>query len=228
LDSYLLINILLCYNDYTYFYITKLSFFAHLNQLSDHLGNFRCRMYEGRMKRIKIWDKEFVRSLTYTDIKLAIQRMAREIRRDMEGKQVLFICILNGAFMFASELMKVVELTDSEITFLKLSSYSGTVSTGEVKELIGLNEAVEGRTIVILEDIVDTGNTVCQIHDQLVRKGATDVKIATLLFKPATFKINMDIAYVGFEIPNEFIVGFGLDYERRGRNLKDIYTLVNE
>jgi hypoxanthine phosphoribosyltransferase len=180
------------------------------------------------MKRIKLWEKEFEISLSYEDIQTAITGMAEKMVKDLEGKETLFICILNGAFMFASELMKKVELTDAEISFLKLASYSGTNSTGEIKELIGLNEEVAGRTIVILEDIVDSGHTMRGVKDQLIQKGAKEVKIATLLFKPDALKVDLTLDYVGLVIPNDFIVGFGLDYDRRGRNFKDIYTLVQE
>ena len=180
------------------------------------------------MKRIKIWDKEFEITLNYSDIQQAIKQIAEKMKVDLEGKETLFICILNGAFMFAAELMKEVELNDSEISFLKLSSYSGIGSTGDVKELIGVNEVIEGRTIVILEDIVDTGQTVKKVYDQLIGKGAREVKIAALLFKPDALKVNINIDYTGIVIPNDFIVGFGLDYNRRGRNLKDIYTLVKK
>ena len=178
------------------------------------------------MKRVKLWDKEFEISLPYADIQLAIKQMAEKMKTDLEGKETLFICILNGAFMFASELMKELELTDAEISFLKLASYIGTSSSGEVKELIGLNEVITGRTVVILEDIVDTGHTIKGVIEQLVGKGAKEVKVATLLFKPDALKVDIKLDYVGLEIPNDFIVGFGLDYDRRGRNLKDIYTLV--
>jgi len=180
------------------------------------------------MKRIKVWDKEFEISLNYSDIQHAIKQIAKKMKVDLKGKETLFICILNGAFMFAAELMKQVELNDSEISFLKLSSYSGIGSTGDVTELIGVNEAIANRTIVILEDIVDTGQTVKKVYDQLIRKGAMEVKIATLLFKPDALKVNINIDYTGIVIPNDFIVGFGLDYNRRGRNLKDIYTLVKK
>lgn len=183
---------------------------------------------ERRMKRIKLWDKEFEISLSYEEIQTAITGMAEKMIVDLEGKETLFICILNGAFMFASELMKKVELTDAEISFLKLASYSGTNSIGEVKELIGLNEEVAGRAIVILEDIVDSGHTMRGVKDQLIQKGAKEVKIATLLFKPDALKVDLSLDYVGLVIPNDFIVGFGLDYDRRGRNFKDIYTLVQE
>ncbi len=180
------------------------------------------------MKRVKLWDKEFEISLSNTEIQLAIKQMAEKMKHDMQGKETLFICILNGAFMFASEIMKEVELIDSEISFLKLASYSGTDSTGEVKELIGLNEEIAGRTVVILEDIVDSGQTMKGVIAQLINKGAKEVKIATLLFKPDALKVDITLDYVGISIPNDFIVGFGLDYDRRGRNLKDIYTLVKK
>lgn len=178
------------------------------------------------MKRVKLWDKEFEISLNNADIQLAIKQMANKMRRDLRGKETLFICILNGAFMFASELMKEVELTDAEISFLKLASYSGTGTTGEVKELIGLNEEIKGRNVVILEDIVDTGYTIKAVIAQMIKKGAKEVKIATLLFKPEALKADIKLDYVGIKIPNDFIVGFGLDYDRRGRNLRDIYSLI--
>jgi hypoxanthine phosphoribosyltransferase len=178
------------------------------------------------MKRVKLWDKEFEISIPNTDIQIAIKQMTDTMKKDLEGKETLFICILNGAFMFAAELMKELELTDAEISFLKLASYSGLGSTGEVKELIGLNEVITGRTVVILEDIVDTGFTIKGVIEQLIEKGAKEVKVATLLFKPDALKVNIKPDYIGIEIPNDFIVGFGLDYDRRGRNLKDIYTLV--
>lgn len=180
------------------------------------------------MKRIKLWDKEFEISLSNADIQLAIKQMADKMKSDLEGKETLFICILNGAFMFAAELMKELELNDAEISFLKLASYSGTSSTGEVKELIGLNEEITGRTVVVLEDIVDSGYTVQQVIGQLFSKGAKEVKIAALLFKPDALKVDIKLDYTGIRIPNDFIVGFGLDYNRRGRNFKDIYTLVKE
>ncbi len=180
------------------------------------------------MKRVKLWDREFEKSLRNSEIQLAIQEMAGKMKDDLEGKEVLFLCILNGAFMFASELMKQLELVDAEISFLKLSSYSGSHSTGDIEELIGLNEVIAGRTVVILEDIVDTGQTIMTVFNQLLKKGAKEVKIATLLFKPQSLKVNIHLDYVGITIPNDFIVGFGLDYNRRGRNLKDIYTLVTE
>lgn len=180
------------------------------------------------MKRVKLWDKEFEISIPFVEIQAAIKQMAVKMKPDLEGKEPLFICILNGSFMFASDLMKELELTDAEISFLKVASYSGTNSTGEIKELIGLNENLSGRTVVILEDIVDSGHTMVDVVAQIKSKGAKEVKVATMLFKPAALKTQIKLDYVGKEIPNDFIVGYGLDYDRRGRNLKDIYTLVKE
>ena len=180
------------------------------------------------MRRIRLWDKEFEVSLPNADIQAAIKKMAIKMESDLKGKETLFVCILNGAFMFAAELLKELELTDAEITFLKLASYSGISSTGDVKELIGLNEVITGRTVVVLEDIIDSGHTIKGVIEQVIAKGAKEVKIATLLFKPEALKEDIRIDYVGLVIPNDFIVGFGLDYDRRGRNLKDIYTLVKE
>ena len=178
------------------------------------------------MKRIKLWDKEFEISLPFEEIQVAIKKMAVQMRVDLEGKNTLFVCILNGSFIFAADLMKELELNDAEISFLKLASYAGTASTGEIKELIGLNENIKDRTVVILEDIVDSGHTIADVVSQISERGAREVKIATLLFKPAAMKTKVHLDYVGLEIPNDFIVGYGLDYDRRGRNLKDIYTLV--
>lgn len=179
------------------------------------------------MKRIKLWDKEFEISLPFEEIQLAIRHMALKMKSDLEGKEPLFICILNGAFMFASDLMKELDLPDAEITFLKIASYTGTNSNGVARELIGLNEAITGRTIVILEDIIDSGQTIAGVIGQVLSKGAKEVKIAALLFKPGALKANIVIDYVGIIVQNDFVVGYGLDYDRRGRNLKDIYTLVN-
>jgi len=178
------------------------------------------------MKRIKLWDKEFEISLPFEEIQTAIKKMAAQMKIDLEGKSALFVCILNGSFMFAADLMKELELNDAEISFLKLASYSGTASSGEIKELIGFNEDIKNRTVVILEDIVDSGHTIADVMAQITERGAKEVKIATLLFKPDAMKMKIHLDYVGIVIPNDFIVGYGLDYDRRGRNLKDIYTLV--
>jgi hypoxanthine phosphoribosyltransferase len=178
------------------------------------------------MKRIKLWDKEFEISLPYAEIQAAIKKMSVQMKTDLEGKNVLFVCILNGSFMFAADLMKELELIDAEISFLKLASYVGTSSSGEIKELIGLNESIRDRTVVVLEDIVDSGHTIADVVAQIAARGAKEVKIATLLFKPEAMQKEIHLDYIGLEIPNDFIVGYGLDFDRRGRNFKDIYTLV--
>lgn len=177
------------------------------------------------MKRIQLLDKEFVLSIPASDIKRAIWDMAMKINRDLHDKNPLMVCILNGSFMFSADLMKLIEFP-CEISFVKLSSYHGMESTGEVKQLIGLNENVEGRTVVLLEDIVDTGVTIENLVRQLKTQNPADVKVATLLFKPEACTRDIKLDYVGLEIPNDFIVGYGLDYDGYGRNLPDIYTVV--
>lgn len=179
------------------------------------------------MKRIRLWDKEFELSHSYEEISQAIRKIADCMREDLNGKRPLFICILNGAFMFASDLLKELEMEDAEISFLKISSYQGTNSTGVTRELIGLDEDLTGRTVVILEDIVDSGFTMANVTRQILSKGASEVKIAALLFKPDALKVDITINYSGLVIKNDFVVGYGLDYDRRGRNFKDIYTLVS-
>ena len=179
------------------------------------------------MKRIKLWDKEFELAHSQERIGLVIKAMAEKMRQDLEGKNPLFICILNGAFMFAADLLKELEIPDAEISFLKITSYVGTSSTGNSRELIGLDEDLKDRTVVILEDIVDSGLTMANVIKQILSKGAKEVKIATLLFKPGALKANISIDYTGITIGNDFVVGYGLDYNRRGRNYKDIYTLIS-
>ncbi len=182
---------------------------------------------EKAMKRIRLWDKEFELSLSFEEIRQAIRNIADRMREDLEGKNTLFICILNGAFMFASDLLKELEMEDAEISFLKISSYHGTNSTGIARELIGLDEDLSGRTVVILEDIVDSGLTMASVTKQILSKGAKEVKIAALLFKPDALQVDIAIDYKGLVIKNDFVVGYGLDYNRRGRNFKDIYTLIS-
>ena len=176
------------------------------------------------MKTVKIKDKEFELFLTQQQIEDAIDNVAKQISADMDGKDPLFVCILNGSFMFASELMKRVNIP-SELTFVKMSSYQGTKSSGKIKEIYGLEEDIRGRSVVIVEDIVDTGHTMSLILDQLACDEPADVRIATLLFKPEAMKVEMDIDYVALSIPPDFIVGYGLDYDGYGRNLPDIYKL---
>jgi hypoxanthine phosphoribosyltransferase len=176
------------------------------------------------MKKVILHDKTFVLSIANADIQKAIEKVARQINADMVGECPVFISLLNGAFMFTADLLKLMDLT-CEVSFIKYSSYAGTQSTGQVTELIGLNIDVKNRTVIILEDIIDTGNTIAKLLEDLEPLSPKAVKIATMLYKPAAFKENYKIDYVGMEIPNDFIVGYGLDYNERGRNLKDIYVL---
>ncbi|MEA4851092.1 MAG: hypoxanthine phosphoribosyltransferase [Paludibacter sp.] len=179
------------------------------------------------MPNIQIKDKEFALSIPEEEILKAVKEVGLAINRDLEGTNPLFICVLNGAFMFAGDLMKTINIP-CEITFIKLSSYDGLYTSGTVKEIIGLNESVVGRNVVVVEDIVDTGITMERILSSLKAKGASDIHIATFLQKPDALQKDIKIDYVAMKIPNDFIVGYGLDYDGYGRNLKDIYTVVAE
>lgn len=176
------------------------------------------------MTDLKVLDKEFEISLSSEEIQGRISEMAEELNRDYNGKRPIFLGILNGSFMFASDLFKRISI-DAQITFLKLASYQGTSSTGNVKQLIGMNQEIKDQHIIILEDIVDTGETLDTIMRQLSGYLPASIKIASLLFKPDAYKKKIPIDYIGFRIPNEFIVGYGLDYDGFGRNTEDIYTL---
>ncbi|MFZ5940097.1 MAG: hypoxanthine phosphoribosyltransferase [Bacteroidota bacterium] len=176
-------------------------------------------------KVVRVLDKTFAVSISSDTIQKEIGRMAGEINRDLAAKDPVFLAILNGAFMFASDLFKKLEIP-AQISFLKLASYSGTSSTGHVKQLIGLNQEIKDRVVVVLEDIVDTGVTLDTITRQLAGFQPKEILVATLLHKPEATQKPVKLDYVGFRIPNEFIVGYGLDYDGYGRNLADIYTLV--
>ncbi|MFV0553732.1 MAG: hypoxanthine phosphoribosyltransferase [Mangrovibacterium sp.] len=178
------------------------------------------------MEKIKIHDKEFELFIPYEKIRGNVERIADEMNADLEDKQPLFICILNGSFLFATEIFKRINSLEAEITFVKFASYEGTSTTGNVKQIIGLNENIEGRTVVVLEDIVDTGITIHKVIEQLQALNPAEIKIATLLLKPDALQKEVKIDYVGLEIPTKFIVGYGLDYDGRGRNLIDIYKIV--
>ncbi len=180
------------------------------------------------MKQVKIHDKDFQLFIPHEKIQETVERMAETMNRDLAGKKPLFVCILNGSFMFAAELYKRIELIETEISFVKLASYSGQKTSGEIKQLIGLNEKIEGRTVIILEDIVDSGLTIEHIQEQLQHLNPKEVKIATLLLKPDALKKKVTLDYIGMEIPNDFIVGYGLDYDGYGRNLIDIYSVINK
>lgn len=176
------------------------------------------------MDSIRIKDKEFGIFIPHERIMQAVEEVAASINKDLEGTNPLFICVLNGSFMFAADLLKNITIP-CEVTFVRMASYRGTTSTGALKEIYGLEEEIEGRTIVIIEDIVDTGNTMNLVYDQLTCDNPKEIKIATLLFKPNALKHEVKLDYVALEIPNDFIVGYGLDYDGYGRNLKDIYKI---
>ena len=178
------------------------------------------------MNSIQIKDKRFAVSYKEEDILKQVERVAQELNRDMADKNPLFISVLNGSFMFTADLMKRIEVP-CEISFVKMASYQGDSSTGKVKKLVGLNEDIAGRTVVIVEDIVDTGLTMQRLLETLSEMNPAEIQIATLLLKPEKLKVPLDIKYVAMQIPNDFIVGYGLDYDGLGRNYKDIYTVVN-
>ncbi len=179
------------------------------------------------MKQIKIHDKTFRLYISYEQITSVVENMAEKMNLDLVGKNPLFICILNGAFMFAAELFKRINLMEAEISFVKLASYQGDKTSGQVKQLIGLNENIEGRTVVVLEDIVDSGLTISSINEVLQKQNPHEVLFASLLIKPDSIKEKVNLDYVGMEIPNDFILGYGLDYNGHGRNLTDIYSEIN-
>ena len=179
------------------------------------------------MSRITINDKTFEPSISEAEIKQRVKDLAQKISRDMEGKNPLFLAVLNGAFIFAADLMREMTIP-CEISFVKLASYQGTTSTGKIKEVIGINENLSGRTIIILEDIVESGLTMKRMIESLGTRNPESVHICTLFFKPDRLKVDLSIDYVAFRIPDDFILGYGLDYDQRGRGLKDVYTLVSD
>ncbi|MDY2640796.1 MAG: hypoxanthine phosphoribosyltransferase [Mediterranea sp.] len=179
------------------------------------------------MSTIKVKEKQFAISIPEAEILTAVQRVADAINHDLEGKEPLFLSVLNGAFMFTADLMKRITIP-CEVSFIKLSSYEGTSSTGQVRQLMGLNQCIKGRTVVIVEDIVDTGLTMQKLLELLQAQEPAEVHIATLLLKPDKLKVPLHIEYAAMQIPNDFIVGYGLDYDGFGRNYKDIYTVVSD
>ena len=177
------------------------------------------------MSIVKIKDKTFKTSISQEEIQQRIKEVAARINKDMEGKNPLFLGVLNGAFMFAADLMREITIP-CEISFVKLASYQGTTSTGKVKEIFGINEDLTDRTVIIIEDIVDTGRTMKQMVESLGTRRLESVHICSLFVKPDKLQEPIDVDYACFSIPNDFIVGYGLDYDQLGRNLKEIYTLV--
>ena len=177
------------------------------------------------MSIVTIKDRTFKTFIPEAEIKQRVKAVAEKINRDMADKNPLLLAVLNGSFMFAADLMRDITIP-CEISFVKLASYQGTTSTGEIKEVIGLNEDIAGRTVIIVEDIVDTGATMKRMIETLGTRNPKSIHICTLLLKPDKLRVPLDIAYTAIEIPNDFILGYGLDYDQQGRNLRDIYTLV--
>jgi len=176
---------------------------------------------------IRILDKSFDVFIEEDKLQAEIRSLADHINKDFEGQEVLFIAVLNGAFMFAADLMKSISL-ECDISFVKMSSYKGVQSTGQVNELIGLNADLKGKKVILLEDIVDTGLTMDKILSLVESHEPSTVKICTLLYKPTAFKGKNEPHYVGFSIPDAFVVGYGLDYNERGRNLGSVYQIKND
>jgi hypoxanthine phosphoribosyltransferase len=177
------------------------------------------------MNNVTIKGKTFRPSITEEEILKSVKKVAERINRDMAGKNPLFLAVLNGSFIFAADLMREITIP-CQVSFVKLASYEGTTSTGKVTEVIGINEDLSGRTIIIVEDIVDTGQTLKRMIETLGTRNPESVHICTLLVKPEKLTVDLNIEYAAMEIPNDFIVGYGLDFDQEGRNLRDIYTIV--
>ncbi len=174
---------------------------------------------------IKIHDKNFKKSISEEEILQRVAAIAREIEADCKYQNPLFLPVLNGSFMFTSDLMKEIDM-NCEMQFVKVKSYTGMHSTQQVKTLIGADMAVSGRTVIIIEDIVDTGATIKELVNQLHHLNPNEIKICSLLFKPTKYKGDLKVDYYGFEIPDDFVIGYGLDYNGLGRNLRHIYTVT--
>ncbi len=171
-----------------------------------------------------IKEKRFVKYIKQEDIDKKVKSMARKINADYKEKTPLFIAILNGSFIFAADIFKEIKI-DCRISFVKVASYEEMESTGNVKQLIGLNENIFQKDVIILEYIIDTGKTITKIYDEFLSLGAASVEIVSLLQKPTALKAPINVKYVGFDIPDKFVLGYGLDYDGLGRNTKDIYQL---
>jgi hypoxanthine phosphoribosyltransferase len=178
------------------------------------------------MNEINLKDKTFEIFIPETEIAAMVHSVANDINNS-RIKNPLFIAVMNGAFLFAADIMRKITIPNTEISFIKLSSYSGTETNGEVNELIGIEDNLSGRNIVVLEDIVDTGITLKKIITLLRKENVADIKVATLLFKPNAYKKDIHIEFIGKSIPDNFVVGYGLDYDELGRNLPHIYKLKN-
>ena len=179
------------------------------------------------MSRVTVKDKTFEVSIPEAQVKERVRELAQQMSRDLEGKNPLFLGVLNGAFIFAADLMREMTIP-CEISFVKLASYQGTTSTGTIKEVIGINEDLTGRTVVIVEDIVESGLTIKRMMEQIGTRNPASVQVCTLFFKPEKLKEDLTLDYVAFSIPNDFIVGYGLDYDQQGRQLRDVYSLCED
>lgn len=179
------------------------------------------------METVRIGDKTFETSITEDEIKKRVKAVARQISEDMQGRNPLLLAVLNGSFIFAADLMREMDIP-CEISFVKLASYQGTTSTGKVKEVIGINEDLTGRTVIIVEDIVETGQTIQRMKETLGTRNPESVHVCTLLLKPDRLELSLDIEYAAFTIDNDFVVGYGLDYNGQGRQLKNIYKLAGQ
>jgi hypoxanthine phosphoribosyltransferase len=174
---------------------------------------------------LTINNQTFSPFITAEAIQTRIQELADQINQEYAEKKPLLVVVLNGAFLFAADLMKNLTIP-CEITFIRVASYTATESTGQLKQILGLSESVANRDLIVIEDIVDTGLTICEVCEQLRTQGPASIAVATLLFKPAALKNPVDLRYVGFEIENRFVLGYGLDYDGLGRNTKDILVLA--
>lgn len=179
------------------------------------------------MKELQVKDKKFAVSIPEAELQKEISRVAAEITKDMQGKDPIFMPVLNGSFIFAADLLREIPIP-CEVSFIKLASYQGTCSTGEIREVIGLMQDITGRHVIIVEDIIDSGLTMAHMIETLKQQNPASISVCSMLVKPDALKVKVPIDYCCMEIPNDFIVGFGLDYDGFGRNTRDIYTLCKE
>lgn len=177
------------------------------------------------MQTIQVKDKSFALFISEKEILKEVKRIAAQINKDYAGKEPVFLAVLNGSFIFAADLLKEVSLP-CEVSFVKMASYQGVSTTGNIREVIGLNIDLTDRPVIIVEDIVDTGLTMAHMLEVLKKHNPASIDICTLLLKPGKLQVDLDIRYCCMEIPNDFIVGYGLDYDGYGRNTRDIYTLI--
>ncbi len=176
------------------------------------------------MERIKVHGKYFKKYMLDADIQQRVTELAGELTQEYEHKNPIFIGVLNGAFMFAADLFKAIDF-DCEITFVKISSYEGLASTGRLKTTIGMDLDIKDRHVIIIEDVVDSGRTMTEFIPTLEAQGTASVEVVTFLLKPEALQYDLKVRYIGFSIPNDFVVGYGLDYDQKGRNWRDIYQL---